>query len=321
MRYLNHKDILASITYDDMISSVEDALLHYKNGDFDMPERFHYTADKKTLLYMPCFSKGILGTKILTIFPENTNKGLPSIDGIMLLNDYETGAPLGMLDGKLLTALRTGAVGAMGSKYLAPSDTTQLGLIGAGAQGIYQLIYACHCLPITDVYISSRNANKLNVYIQELQTELPDVNFHALDNAESVVKKSQVIITATSSMTPVLPEEASLYKGKTFIAIGSYQPTMRELPDALISVTDAIYVDIDYAKEESGDLKIPIDSGLLDETIIHPIANLIHGDLPKPSGENTILYKSVGMALFDIVVASKIMSCAETMSIGQFIET
>lgn len=321
MRYLNHKDILASITYDDIISSVEDALLHYKNGDFDMPERFHYSSDDKTLLYMPCFSKGILGTKILTIFPENNGKGLPSIDGIMLLNDYETGAPLGMLDGKILTALRTGAVGAMGSKYLAPSNTTQLGLIGAGAQGIYQVIYACHCLPITDVYISSRNSNKLSAYIQELKVELPHINFHAQDDAESVVRESQVIITATSSMTPVLPEEPSLYKSKTFIAIGSYQPTMRELPDALISVVDAVYVDIDYAKEESGDLKIPIESGILDEKNIYPIADLIHGKLSKRPDESTLLYKSVGMALFDIVVASKIMTCAETKSIGQCIET
>lgn len=321
MRYLNHKDILASITYDDIISSVEDALLHYKNGHYDMPERFHFTSDNKTLLYMPCFSNGILGTKILTIFPENSSKGLPSIDGLMLLNDYETGAPLGLLDGKILTALRTGAVGSMGSKYLAPADTTQLGLIGAGTQGIYQLIFACHCLPITDIYITSRNKEKLTSYIEQLKIELPHVHFHSEMNSETVVRKAEVIITATSSMTPVLPEDRSLYIGKTFIAIGSYQPTMRELPDALMAVADEIYIDIDYAKEESGDLKIPLKNGLISEDIIYNISNLIHGDLQKPSPSKTVIYKSVGMALFDIIVASKILNCAASKSLGQLLDS
>ncbi len=321
MRYLNHNDILASITYDTLISSVEDALLYYKNGQFDMPERFHYTAHNKTLLYMPCFSNGILGTKILTVFPDNTHKKLPSIDGIMLLNDYETGAPLGMLDGKLLTALRTGAVGAMGSKHIASPNTTTLGLVGAGTQGIYQIIFACHCLPITDVFITTRSYDKLDDYIVQLQKELPTINFHKMLTSEEVINNAELIITATSSMTPIMPEKPDLYKGKTFIAIGSYQPTMRELPDALMSIADEIYVDIDYAKEESGDLKIPLENGLIHENIIYSIADLIHGTLNKPSQDKTVVYKSVGMALFDVVVASTILKCACEKSLGQLIES
>jgi len=320
MRYLNEKAIISSITYDDMISAVEEALIHYKNDNYNMPERFHYTHEDKTLLYMPCFSNGILGTKILTVFPDNVKKNHPVIDGLMLLNDYETGAPRAMIDGKLLTALRTGAVGAMGTKYISNKESKTLGLIGAGAQGIYQIIFACQLRPITDVYITTRSLGKLDDYIEKLKIILPHINFHATKTPREVVEKADIIITATSSMTPVLPEEKSLYIGKTFIAIGSYKPDMRELPNALMELASKIYVDIDYAKEESGDLKIPLQEGAINKDKIKSIASLVDENRMLDNKYETIVYKSVGMALFDVVVASKILECAENKGIGQVLE-
>ncbi|MGB3367505.1 MAG: ornithine cyclodeaminase family protein [Acidaminobacteraceae bacterium] len=320
MRYLNEKAISSSITYDDMVIAVEEALIHYKNGDYNMPERFHYTHEDKTLLYMPCFSNGILGTKILTVFPGNIKKNHPVIDGLMLLNDYETGAPKAMIDGKLLTALRTGAVGAIGTKYISNVDSKTLGLIGAGAQGIYQIIFACHLRPITDVYITTRSQSKLEDYIKKLKIILPNINFHASKSTRELVEKSDIIITATSSMTPVLPEEKSLYIGKTFIAIGSFKPDMRELPNALMEVASEIYVDIDYAKEESGDLKIPLEDGLIKEEKIKSIAVLVDENRILDNKDKTIVYKSVGMALFDVIVATKILECAENKGLGQLLE-
>jgi ornithine cyclodeaminase len=320
MRYLNQDAIMASISYNDIIEAVENALYNYKNGFFNMPERFHYTYENKTLLYMPCFSQGTLGTKILTVFPENTHKNHPAIDGLMLLNNYETGEPKALIDGKLLTALRTGAVGAMGTKHLSPSSVTRLGLIGAGAQGIYQILFACHCRPIKDVYITTRSLDKLDKYIDILRNERPDINFHKVDSSKKVVEQAEIIITATSSMTPILPEDEALYKGKTFIAIGSYQPMMRELPNALMTVADEIYVDIDYAMEESGDLHLPLAEGIISQEKIFTIAELIHGDKKSPTEHQTIVYKSVGMALFDVIVGEKILSCAIKKNIGQLLK-
>lgn len=320
MRYLNTQAINDSVTYDDITKAVEDALYYYHNNLYNMPERFHYTHENKTLMYMPCFSEGILGTKILTIFPENTKVGLASIDGIMLLNDYQTGTPKAMMDGKHLTALRTGAVGSLGAKYLASPNTKTLGLIGAGAQGIYQVIFAASLLPITDVYISSRTLDKLGAYIKTLEKHLEDVSFHIVKTAEEVVQHAELIITATSSMTAVLPDKKDLYKGKTFIAIGSYQPSMRELPDALIEAADEIYVDIAYAKEESGDLYIPLKEGIINSEKIYTMAELIHGDKELNAPNSTIVYKSVGMALFDVVVANKIYEKAVEKEIGQLIQ-
>jgi len=205
----------------------------------------------------------------------------------------------------------------MGTKHLTSESATKLGLIGAGTQGIYQVLFACHCRPITDVYITTRSLEKLDTYINILKKERPDITFHKVASSEDVVKNAEIIITATSSMTPVLPENRDLYTGKTFIAIGSYQPTMRELPNALIETADEIYVDIDYAKEESGDLYLPLQSKLISEDKIFTIGELIHGTKKAPSGNQTILYKSVGMALFDVLVGEKILACADQKKIGQ----
>jgi ornithine cyclodeaminase len=320
MRYLNEQAIKDSTTYADITEAVEEALYYYHTQNYNMPERFHYTHNDKTLMYMPCFSKGVLGTKLLTIFPENLKVGLPSIDGLMMLNDYDTGKPKAMMDGQFLTALRTGAVGSLGAKYLASPNTSKLGLIGAGAQGIYQVIFATGLLPITDIYITSRTLDKLDAYVSILKEHLKHVQFHILETAEEVVKKASLIITATSSMTPVLPDKDNLYKGKTFIAIGSYQPSMRELPDALIKAADEIYVDIDYAKEESGDLNIPLNKGLIEEDKIFTIAELIHSEKVLDAPTSTLVYKSVGMALFDVIVANKILEKAVEKNIGQVIQ-
>ncbi len=320
MRYLNSEDIMKAVTYDDVIEAVEEALLIYKSGNYDMPHRFSHMSGENTLLYMPCLSRDILGTKVLTIFPENKDEDKPVIDGLMLLNDHGTGAIKAMLDGKLLTELRTGAVGAMGVKYISSKDTKTLGLIGAGAQGIYQIIYACHLRPIEEVYITTRNLEKLEPYIELLKKKLPHVNFHGLKTSREVVERAELIITATSSMNSVLEEDESLYKNKTFVAIGSYKPDMRELADALIKTADHIYVDTLYAKEESGDLNIPIRENLLDEERVKTIADLVSDKSFMDNRENTIVYKSVGMALFDIVVAEKIYKRAIEKNIGQIIK-
>ncbi len=316
MLYINQKNITAATNFNDIMIAVEKALLHYKNDDYNMPERFHYTHENKTLLYMPCFSNNTLGTKILTVFPENASKNYPAIDGLMMLNDYETGRVKALIDGKLLTALRTAAVGNMGTKYLTKDSVNTLGLIGAGTQGFYQILFACSLRNFKDVYIHTRTMSKLDNFIKRLQNELPNINFHKCESAEDVVKMSDVIITATSSFESVLPENEELYKGKKFIAIGSYKPDMRELPNALMKVADEVYVDIMYAKEESGDLHIPLQTGVISEDKIFSMADLIYSQKNISDFNKTIVYKSVGMALFDVIVGEKILECAEVKGIG-----
>ena len=114
MIVLSKEQIEEMVDPDQMMDQIEEAYRIYGSGEFYMPPRPTVEHENKQLMYMPCYTKDIIGTKILSIFPENSKLGLPSIDGIVLLNDYTTGAPLAVMDGQSVTAWRTGAVGGVG---------------------------------------------------------------------------------------------------------------------------------------------------------------------------------------------------------------
>ena len=119
MLLLNKKDIEKSVDLDGMMDQIEEAYKIFESGAYYMPPRPTVEHDNKTLIYMPCYTKDSLGTKMLTIFPENASLGLPSIDGLVLMNDPKTGKPLAILDGQTVTAYRTGAVGGVGIRHLS----------------------------------------------------------------------------------------------------------------------------------------------------------------------------------------------------------
>ena len=110
MIVLSKEQIEEMVDPDQMMDQIEEAYRIYGSGEFYMPPRPTVEHENKQLMYMPCYTKDIIGTKILSIFPENSKLGLPSIDGIVLLNDYTTGAPLAVMDGQSVTAWRTGAL-------------------------------------------------------------------------------------------------------------------------------------------------------------------------------------------------------------------
>lgn len=322
MLYLNAKDIISSITFKEVMETIEEAYKLYENNAFDAPSRIHIDhGDTKTLLFMPCFTENIFGTKILTYFPENPKVGKPVLDGLMLLNDIDTGEPLCIMDGKALTMVRTGAVGGVGVKHTTPKDVKTLGLIGTGVQGFYQILYACEARDFKKIYISDRSKDKAEDFKKRLQKELKDIEIIVADTVEQMVKNSEVIITATTSNKPVLPDDPELLKGKHFIGIGSYKPFMREFPDAISKVVDNVFIDTEFAKEESGDLCIPTENGILDESKIKTFGDyLLNCNNKEEIIKGTTLYKSVGMALFDITASRLIYEKAKAKGIGQNIE-
>lgn len=320
MIYLNKEDILKSITFDELMDSIEEAYKIYESKKFNMPDRIHIDNKDLTALYMPCFLEGTFGTKILTVAPNNAKLNKPVIDGVMLVNDVETGEIVCMMDGKTLTAVRTGAVGGVGVRHTTSEDIKSVGLIGTGAQGFYQILYACKARDIKDVYLYNRTKEKAINLKEELEAELKDVKIHVVDSSRELVEKSELIITATTSNEPVIDNDKELLKGKHIVAIGSYKPTMKELPNALFEIVDKITVDTDFGKIESGDLSIPIEKNLIrNEDVINMGEFLSDKDGFEPKGKTT-LYKSVGMALFDMVVANKIYIKAIEKGIGQNIQ-
>ena len=270
MIVLSKEQIEEMVDPDQMMDQIEEAYRIYGSGEFYMPPRPTVEHENKQLMYMPCYTKDIIGTKILSIFPENSKLGLPSIDGIVLLNDYTTGAPLAVMDGQSVTAWRT-------------------------------------------VYVFNHSDRDLTDYLERLKKAIDkeDVKVVQCKAVEELVRNSDIICTTTPSTTPVLPDDKELLRGKCIIAIGSYMPEMREIPDAVLDLVDNVYIELPYACEESGDLSQPLASGKLTKDRIKLMHEyLISGEKEIKEGQTTY-FKSVGMGLFDVCIAQKLYEVAK----------
>ena len=321
MLLLNKKDIEKSVDLNGMMDQIEDAYRIFASGEYYMPPRPTVEHDNKTLLYMPCFTNSSLGTKMLTIFPENASMGLPAIDGLVLMNDPKTGKPLAILDGQTVTAYRTGAVGGVAIRHLSRKDCHTVGIVGAGVQGFHLALYACAAREIHTVYVFNHSNRDLTDYLARLEKAIdnPAVKVVQCNTVEELVENSEIICTATPSEKAVLPNEKALLEGKCIIAIGSYTPVMREIPDAVFELVDAVYVELEYACEESGDLSQPLADGILTKDKVRYMHELIDSGKEVDSRKTTY-FKSVGMGLFDVCVAQKLMDDATQKGIGQQVE-
>lgn len=314
MIFLGKEEIEKLVDPQEMMDQIEEAYRIFGADEYYMPPRPVIEHENKTLIYMPCYTKDVIGTKMLTIFPENANLGLPSIDGLVILNDQVTGAPLAVLDGQSVTAWRTGAVGGVGMRHLSRKDAHTVGIVGAGMQGFYQAVYACAARDIKTVYIWNRTARDLTDYVQRLKKTIdnPAVEVVQCKTVEELVKASDIICTTTSSKTPVLPDDKALLEGKCIIAIGSYTPEMREIPDAIWDLVDNVYIELPYACEESGDLSTPLAEGRLTMDKVVLMDKFLASDADEDEiAKKTTYFKSVGMGLFDVCVAQKLLEKAK----------
>lgn len=313
MIILSKEDIEKLVDPDKMMDQIEEAYKIFGTGEYYMPPRPSVEHDNKTLMYMPCYTKEIIGTKMLTIFPDNAKLGLPSIDGIILLNNAVTGAPEAVMDGQSVTAWRTGAVGGVGIRHLSRKNCHTVGIVGAGVQGFHQAIYACAARDIRTIYIFNHSSRDLDDYVDRLEKAIdnPGTKVVQCKTVEELTAKSDIICTTTPSTEPVLPDDKELLRGKCIIAIGSYTPEMREIPDAVWDLVDKVYIELPYACEECGDLSQPIKEGRLTSDKIVLMSDYLTSKEEEADTGKTTYFKSVGMGLFDVCIAQRILEEAK----------
>lgn len=296
-----NSDTVSNIAdYNAWVNTIEESFKLRRDIDYKMPARSHIDFNENTLLIMPCIGSEYYSCKIVSFFPDNPKHGLPPLSGSVLLNSSRTGEHLAIIDGTALTAYRTAAVGSFGIRHLAPDNVTTLGVIGLGSQGVHQTLFACSQRNFKTVNIYDRNASSIEKYTEIILSKYPQLEINTTDNTEQLVSDSEVIICATNSGNPVLPDEQAMLKEKTYIGIGSYKPGMREFPESLFKLVDRIYIDTADGISESGDLIYPLENKLID-----PDSFVEGGELIQhpPDKNKTRIFKSVGMALFDLAAA------------------
>ena len=285
-------------------------------ADCVIPERQHIQWPGGTLLTMPAIGAGAMAVKLVSVVPGNAARRLPVTNGLLILSDAATGLPLAVLNAAALTAIRTGAVGALGIKHLTPADVTSIGIVGTGVQGAWQAIAACAVRPIERVFAVGRSAASFAAFAATLAAHAPGVTLVPCASAAELLARTSVIVTATTSAEPVLPDEAALLAGKHFIAIGSYERHMRELPDGVFRLAGHLVLDSEFARHEVGEAVRPVEAGILTAADIFPIGELLAGRRSL-AVSGTTAYKSAGMALYDLYVARAVYEAARRRNVGQ----
>ena len=283
--FLNEEQVRQHLRIEDLIPTMEKALIDFSSGKVTQPVRSVIKVDPPGGFYgmMPALSPEGLGQKIVTFYPPNAGKGIPTHMALIVLNDPQTGAPLAVMDGRLITEMRTPAVSAAATKLLASKDAKVLAILGSGVQA------QSH----TEALRLVRNFEEVRVWSptrEHAEKFAKEIGANAT-SAEEAVRGADVVVTATNSKTPVL-HGAWLKAGCHVNAVGACRPDWRELDDEVMS--NVVFVDSrEAAMKESGDV---ILSGA---KIYAELGEALAGKVPQRTNETT-LFKSLGMAVEDI---------------------
>jgi len=318
MLFLDSHDLAKALSIDRVLNGVEDALRLYEEGTFVMPDRMAVACgDNNQLLLMPCVAADSISTKLVTVFPENRARNLPVINGVVVLSDRSTGEIRALMDGKPITSARTAAVTALSIRHLSKPDAHSLGLVGCGVQGYYQVLYACAVRDIRRIILFDISSQAIDRLTEQLRGSLPGVAIEAAESTAALAAQSDIVITATTARKPVFPDDPKLFEGRHLVAIGSFEPDVREYPDAVFSVVRKVWVDTHSAREEAGELIVPLREGHLKEDQLETLGHFILSGRASVRGPyGTTFFKSVGMALFDLVTARLAYSSAVEQGLG-----
>ena len=271
----------------EVIPAMERALADLSSGKVVQPVRTMLpVAEHEGFLgLMPAYTGAALGTKLVAFYPHNTD--VPTHHATILLFKPETGEPLATMDGRLITEVRTAAVSAVATEYLARPDASVLALIGSGVQARSHL----------EALRLVRDFREVRVWSPRRAAAFAkEHGVRAASSAEEAVWGADVVVTATTSPTPVLSGEW-LLPGVHINAVGAPRPDWRELDDEVLE-RSRVHVDSrEAALKESGDV---IAAG----KIFAEIGEVVSGAQPgRRSAEDVTLFKSLGLAVEDVATA------------------
>ena len=316
-------------TMKDAIKADKDAIEFYSKGESCIPLRTNLAVPEHNgqSLYMPGYVAGAdaLGIKIVSVYPDNINKGIPSVPAFMVLIDNETGQVCAAMDGTYLTKVRTGALAGAATDILARKDSQIYALIGTGGQAETHLEAVLTVRNIKEVRVYSRKKERVEEFVRKMRekySERFNVDIIAANSSDEAVDGADIVTCVTTSKEPVFNGKL-LKKGVHINGMGSYTPDMQELDEYAVLNSDKIYVDtLNGVLNESGDFIIPMkENKLSEEDITGELGEVIIGKVPgRESDDEITLFKSVGSGVFDLVTARRIYEKAIEMGIGQIVQ-
>ena len=312
---LKEADVRALLTMPMALEAVEESLRQQGNGELSLhPRRRLKLPDNALLHYMAAGDPvhGVIGMKIYTSVRGAVRFMVP-------LFRSATGEMAALIEADALGQIRTGAATGVATKYLANADARIAGIIGTGYQARTQLEAVAAVRPLERVRAFGRDPERRAQFCREMSARI-GIEVEPVESGEKAVRGADIVVTATSAMKIVL-EGPWLSPGVHVNAIGANWAQKRELDDVAVTRADAIVVDsIEQAKMEAGDLILSFANDATRWDAVRELGAIVAGKIPGRTGPNQItLFKSNGIATWDLAVAVRVFKLAVARGVGQSI--
>ena len=329
MRILNAVDLRQALPMSLAIDAMKQAFAAFSDGKALVPSRIHVPIARHAglSLIMPSFVDAdatfdqVLAIKVVSLFEGNPVRGLARIQAAVVVLEPDTGRPIALLDGAMLTAIRTAAASGAATDLLARRDCRTVALFGAGVQAITHLFAMCAVRPIEKIFVCGRTPSKVAALIAEFagRPAIPAELIPA-ESPRQALAEADIVCCTTNSMEPIF-DDADLKPGVHINAIGSYTPQAREVPPETV-LRALVVVDSRHAAwEGAGDLIQALQAGLIGREHIHAeLGELVLGrQTGRADDQQVTFFKSVGLAVQDAVAARIALENAASLKLGQVV--
>jgi ornithine cyclodeaminase len=257
------------------------------------------------------------GFKAIASFPRNPfQQNLPRASALIILHDTEVGLPLVVMDGTLISTMRTGAVTGVGAKYLAREEVTQVGLIGAGVQNRTQLMALLVARPgIQQAAVFDIHRDRANTFAAEMGERL-GLDIRVAESAEEVVRQAEVVVTATTNVTRPIVHDGWLAPGSFYAHVSGYECAY----DVIRHADKVLVDDWDLVKNRMYSTVALMwrDGEFADDDLYAEFGEVVGGQKPGRENEReVIIFSPIGLALHDVAVASCVYEAAQSKGLGQ----
>ena len=327
MLVLSREEVRQALPMREAIEAVKEAYRALSSGNAEVPLRLSLPVAPHdgVSLFMPAFVGGeeeALAVKVVSVFPHNPERGMPTIYAAVLVLEPDTGRPIALLEGGTLTALRTGAASGAATEVLARPDSRVLAVFGAGVQGRTQAEAVCTVRPIERVWVYDISRERAEAFAAEMAGFGPiPQDVRVAETPREAVREADVICTATISSKPVF-DDADLKPGVHINGIGAYTPQMAEVPPETVARALVVVDSREAALTEAGDLIQPIEAGIITPEHIHAeLGEILLGRKEgRTAADQITFFKSVGVAVQDAMAALAAVRNAKAQNLGQAIE-
>ena len=321
-RILSRKDVEAVLDMKDTIDILEKAFNDFATGNAVMPQRTPIQSPEYggVALFMPAYLKGMgaLGAKVVTVYKDNPSKhNLPTVLGTIILLDDKTGAPVAIMDGGYLTAMRTGGVAGLATRLLARKDAKVHTMFGTGGMARTHAWAVDKARDIKKLILYSIDPKEKREAFRDSLKSIIKSDIVLADDPAKAVRDADIVTLITSAKDPIV--DGDWFKPGTHInGVGSHAPAMRELDTKTIQKSKIICDFIDACKAEAGDFMIPANAGEWSWDKVHgSLGDVISGKIPGRENDSEItLFKSVGLAIQDISAAYNVYQKALEKNVG-----